>query len=491
MNIVIVGGGTAGWLTALFLSKNHPGHTYTLVESSDIGVIGTGEGSTGAFTGVIFNQMFPTGGDPADFVQFTGATPKLGIRFKGWVERDFYSPIDGSLLNEASPDPLILNSIVYDLKPHTVTRHGVRLEHNLTPFGDLDQLTWRDPPAWHFDGRLVGQWFKSLCSSVTCHEGKVVAVGSTAEGTVSSVTLDSGLVLPVDLIIDSSGFHSLFRRADDLVDDYSQYLPVNRALPFVLLNEDLTATPAYTDSIALKHGWVWRIPVGNRWGCGYVFDNNTQTVDGALAELAELYGTVEPVRDIRFTSSMLREPWRDNVIRIGLSGGFLEPLQATAIHTMIAQLHLLTFSLFRNRVDATVNEANRRAFNRYSQELRASFVDLINLHYKTGRTDSEFWRYMQTDQATTERNRDILAICKHRLPSSVDVPNRGFNAGINLLAPVIAGLGLVSKATAQRELEFTLEKNPYDLRITMESMRQGVLESSPYTMADFIRYYRS
>lgn len=488
MNILIVGGGTAGWLTALFLTKNHPDHTYTLVESSSMGVIGTGEGSTGALTGVVFNQLFATGGSPQEFVRATGARPKLGIKFKGWVASEFYSPVDGSLLNEASPDPLMLNSIVYDIPAHLATRHGVRLEHGLTPFTNVDTLSWADAPAWHFDGVKVGQYFKSLCPTVTSIDAQVTDITRTDTGAVASVALSTGRTLQPDLVIDCSGFNSLFRLSDEAVVDRSPYLPVNTALPFHMpLTQDV---PLYTQALALKHGWVWSIPVGDRMGCGYVFDRNHADPEQALAELALHFGPVEPIKQINFQSCQLAEPWKHNVIRLGLSGGFLEPLQATAIHTVIAQLSLLTFSLFRNRPDAMVNPANQIAFNRYSREMSDSFVDLINLHYKTGRTDSEFWRYMQTDQATTDRNREILTICQHRFPTVIDIPNRGFNAGINLLGPVIAGLGLVGKTVAAGELEFTLEKNPYDLRVTMNSMAQGVRESSPYNMADFLRVWR-
>lgn len=490
MNVIIVGGGTAGWLAALFLSKNHPMHTYTLIESSDIGVIGTGEGSTGALTGVIFNQMFPTGGSPVEFVKFTNATPKLGIKFSGWSKSDFFSPIDGSLLANSVPDALMLNSVVYDIPAHLATTNGVRLEHQLLPFTNINDLSYKDPSAWHFDGKLVGKYFKSLCNTVSSIDAKVINVLRDHQNNVTSIKLDNGQEVIADVVIDCSGFNSIFKLSDEGIEDYSTYLPVNCAIPFFLPNTDLDKTPLHTDAIALKHGWVWKIPVGDRFGCGYVFDKNTTTTDSALKEVEDLFGNIDPIKEINFKSAMLKKPWLNNVIRIGLSSGFLEPLQATAIHTVIAQLYMLTFELFRNDTDATVNPANQIAFNHYSNYLRNNFVDLINLHYKTGRTDSEFWKYMQTSESTTDKNKEILEISKYRFPNVRDLPNVGFNVGSNLLGPVIAGLGLVDKPTAKRELDFVLSKNPYDLRITLESMKQGVMENSPYSMQDFIRNFR-
>ena len=132
---------------------------------------------------------------------------------------------------------------------------------------------------------------------------------------------------------------------------------------------------------------------------------------------------------------------------------------------------------------------NRKSFNKYSKYLRENFVDLINIHYKTNRNDSEFWKYMNSDESTTDKNKEILEICQYRMPTARDLPNIDFNAGINLWGPVIAGLGLVDKTTARRELDFVLTKNPYDLRTTIYSMHQGVRENTPFTMNDYANSY--
>lgn len=490
MNIVIVGGGTAGWLAALFLSKMHPQHSYTLVESDDIGVIGTGEGSTGALHGVLTNTFHRLGCNIFDFIRDTKATPKLGIKFSGWVNHDFYSPIDGSLLNEHRPDPIILNAIVHNIPPHLTTFNGARMHFNLLPFRDLKSLAIADGGvAWHFDGKLVGKYFKSICNSVTSITAKVDSITRDNSGNVTTLHLDNNQTLTCDLVIDCSGFNSIFKQDSDSTTDYSKYLPVNCAVPFLLPNNDLSSTPSYTEAIALKHGWVWKIPVGNRFGCGYVFNNDTTSYESAMQEVEEKFGAVEPIKTIKFKSSMLTEPWKNNVIRIGLSGGFLEPLQATAIHTAIAQLYLLSLELVRNDLESTSNVSTRKSFNSYSKYLRENFVDLINIHYKTGRTDSEFWKYMSSNESTTDKNKEILEICQYRIPTARDLPNIDFNAGINLLGPVIAGLGLVSKDVAQKELDFVLTKNPYDLRTTIYSMHQGVRENTPFTMNDYVNSY--
>lgn len=489
MNIVIVGGGTAGWLSALFLSKAHPENNYTVIESSKTGVIGTGEGSTAAFQGVLSSNFFDFGCNTSDFVKFTNATPKLGIKFKNWTEKTFFSPIDGSIYHDQIPDPLMLYAIFNNISPHLTTRNGVRLEKNITPFLNLETLTYNNSVAWHFDGQKVGQYFKSICSNITVIDSIVKNISRDEFNNVSKIVLENQIIENIDLVIDCTGFNSLFKLESDGLCDYSKNLPVNCAIPFQIPNDDVENTDLYTEAIAMKYGWVWKIPVGDRYGAGYVFNSDMITTDQAIEEASKLF-KVTPIKIINFKSSRLEKFWNHNVIRIGLSSGFLEPLQATAIHTMIAQLHTLTFELFRHTKESTVHEGNRIAFNIYSAKLMDNFADLINLHYKTNRTDSEFWKYMNSDEASRPLVREILEISKYRLPSRRDLPNEEFNAGANLYTPIIAALNLVKKDAAKRELDFIESKIKLDYPAILEKIKSEVISTSNISMKDFIRYYR-
>lgn len=186
MKIVIVGGGTAGWLSALFMSKLHPNHEYTLVQDSSSGPIGVGEGSTGLLDDVVQNRIFDTGGDVHKFIEATGSVPKLGIEFKGWSNKDFFSPIDPSATFEYNPDILTLRCVERGIPAWKSSNMGLIYAHDRLPFYDIKDLDSDFSVAWHFDGNSVSEYFRSLCKNVNVVEGEIVKV-NRPYGFVTSV----------------------------------------------------------------------------------------------------------------------------------------------------------------------------------------------------------------------------------------------------------------------------------------------------------------
>ena len=206
MNITIVGGGTAGWLAALIISKRKPQHTVTVIESPTVGIIGAGEGSTGTMTNIIQNITFDYGCNEKEFVSFCDVTPKLGIEFVDWSgDKDYYiSPITGSYTASVPLDYAFLHSLstLPKNKLHLCSADGILIEHN------KDTLSQKDgPAAYHFDAHKVGKYFKKVCGDKVKHiELDVTEVTLSENGNIKSLKLSDGNLIESDFFIDATGF---------------------------------------------------------------------------------------------------------------------------------------------------------------------------------------------------------------------------------------------------------------------------------------------
>jgi len=470
MKIVIAGGGTAGWLSALFISKIYPEFQVELVESSKIGVIGTGEGSTGLLNDVLTNRIWNFGCNLDDFLKTTKSTPKLGIEFSNWGVDDFISPIDGSIGSGRSPDTLTLYSIANNLPSYIISMQGLRGVNMMTQFNDRHNIKNSiNGGAYHFDGQLVSQYFKSICDTVKIHDDKIVSFKQRPNGSISTLVCENTVIDNIDFIIDCLGFNSIFNKElkTDFLD-FSKNLPVNTAIPFQMENNDLTNTIPFTKSRAMDYGWMWQIPVGKRYGCGYVFNSDLISPEDAVIEVEKtLHRKITPIKTIKFTSGYLRNLWRNNVVAIGLSSGFLEPLQATAIHTVIAHLSMLCFDFLNHDSEQVQNYPGKDLYNQRAGQYYHDFADFINLHYQTPREDTEFWRYMKNESAT-DFVKNILSVCKARIPTHHDFNKYNFAAGASLWNPTIHALGIITSETAKKQLDFCQKKFYSDVKSTLE-----------------------
>jgi len=392
MKICIIGGGTAGWLSALWITKLCPGqHSVTVIESSKIGIIGAGEGTTGIFQHIIQNRWADFGINEADFMRETGATQKMGIEFVNWQgdSSSYIAPIDNTIeVSEYSDPVLIDHCITQGLdRVHLSTICGNLAEHNLSSV-DQDLKTTYGYNAYHFDGHRVGQYFKKiaepLCAAVI--DSEVTEVHSE-EGEIVSVDLANGTAVTADYWIDASGFARVIsRHLNTPWHSYSQYLTCDRAMPF-LLKHTKDIRPL-TVSHALSSGWMWQIPTQDRIGAGYVYDSRYLTDEAAQAEVEQLLGhPISPIKWIKFDPGRLDQFYTKNTMSLGLAGSFLEPLQATSIHTTVAQLSVWSK---QQQARITLEEANT-IIARVVDE----FADLIQLHYRSGRADTAFWQLQQ------------------------------------------------------------------------------------------------
>lgn len=465
MKICIVGGGTAGWLAALFISKVKPEHTVEIVESSSIGIIGAGEGSTGALVDVVSNRIWNFGCNELDFLKETGASLKYGIMHKGWtsdIDKTYFGPLGGT--NTAGS--LIDYAFAYGHgylgeKSHTTTALGLLVEHGYSNFSkDKFQFMRTNSVGYalHFDAWKVGQYFKKITTAlpnVSHTDAEVLNVNLTESGSIKSLNLSNGAVLEADFFVDASGFKRVLMTAlGEKWHSYQKNLPVNSAMPFILDYKDETELPdPWTTAWAQSSGWMWQIPQQHRKGCGYVFCDEFITPEQAHAEIEQSLGRkVEPIRVLKFDTGRLEHVWNKNCLAIGLCSAFTEPLEATSIHSTIVQLYSFVFEFLKPTLQETTNSSSMMLYNNRISKLYDDYKDFLVMHYMGGRTDSDFWRMIDTGATKTDKVSHLIKSAKSRIPSTGDVPDYFGSAGWGLWSFVMAGTNNLSSELCRKEL---------------------------------------
>ncbi|MBC7668205.1 MAG: tryptophan 7-halogenase [Gemmatimonadaceae bacterium] len=401
--IVIVGGGSAGWMTAAALARGlDRRYQIQVVESQDIGVVGVGEATIPPIR--LFNAML--GLDEAEFMRETQATYKLGIEFKNWggLGERYFHPF-GAYGLKAEMGHFFQYFLKLDREGGALALDDYSLCAQAAKGGRFDRQSDdpRDPmsifgSAYHFDTILYGQYLRRFAQGlgVVRTEGEVVRVDQDTEtGFVTAVRLKSGQSIEGDLFIDCSGFKGLLieqtLRAG--YEDWSSYLPMDRAAAVpCALNGPLSP---FTTSTAREAGWQWRIPLQHRVGNGYVYSSRFISDDAAVGTLLgnlESEPLAEP-RLLRFVTGRRRKIWDKNVVAIGLSSGFLEPLESTSIHLIQASIN----KLLQHFPDRRFSPANRETFNRRIHADMETIRDFLILHYHaTARDDAGLWSYVRT-----------------------------------------------------------------------------------------------
>lgn len=401
--IVIVGGGTAGWMAAAALGKilgSLPGLSIKLVESEAIGTVGVGEATIPQIHA--FNEML--GFDENEFVRQTHATYKLGIEFVDWrrVGHSYVHPFGSYGLDMLGIDfhhfwlKARLQGDPMPLDPYSIAAMAGKAGKFLHPTpqrpnSPLGKLGY----AFQFDASRYAAYLRrhAEASGVERIEGKVVEVLQDGEsGFVTEILLEDGARIEGELFIDCSGFRSLLlgQTLGVPFTDWSKWLPCDRAVAMPCALDGTAET--LTRSTARKAGWQWRIPLQHRIGNGHVYSSahmeEQEAVDILLANL-DGEALAEP-NHLRFRAGHYEKAWDKNVVALGLAGGFLEPLESTAIHLVQAGIARL-LTLFPTR------KFSQREIDRYNAENARDYLDIrdfLVLHYHaTDRDDSKFWRY--------------------------------------------------------------------------------------------------
>ncbi len=400
-NVVIVGGGTAGWMAAASLAHYFAKTdlAITLVESSEIGTVGVGEATIPA----IRDYYRSLGIDEFELMRATQATVKLGIEFKDWAERgvSFMHPFGlfGApardvpfhqywLKLRACGDQTDLGA--YSLAIALARANRFTRPHP-KPDSPLSVFDW----ALHFDAALFARYLReySLARGVVRLDRKVLEVNlRTGDGFIESITLNDGQRLAGDLFVDCTGFRGLLIEGAlrSGYEDWTQWLPCDRAIAVPCTNVE-PLTP-YTRATALEAGWQWRIPLQHRMGNGHVFCSQFIDEDEAAHRLLDnLEG--KPLAEpnvLRFTAGIRKKMWNKNCVSLGLASGFVEPLESTSISLIETGIEKLR----RLFPDKSFDPALEDEFNRTSRLEFERIRDFLIVHYRfSRRDDTPFWQH--------------------------------------------------------------------------------------------------
>ena len=408
--IVILGGGSAGWLTALYIQKIHPACDITVVEDPDRPPIIAGE--SGTITLVSFLKRL--GIDIDDFVRHTNATPKLGGRFKNWngVGHEFVHALQTDItpwLDEPNEyDPLSFNQTITNLhREHTsdtyvstIIANDIPLskafyayqfiDQNKVPFGgQADSLSIC--PMWHFESRAAAAYLKNIGISrnITLVEGKYKFSNQSELGNISSIVLDDDTVIAGDWFFDCSGFARLLlgNVLKEPLIDYSNFFPARAVVAWW----DKSDPSVTSNANAMEYGWSWNINLRHRSGNGYIYDPDHINLDQAVSEAEKFYGyKIDPIANFSFTPGIMKNTWKNNVIAIGLSGGFLEPLEANGVQVIIDTLWAVE-DLWKPTIRDDL-EQRQDLFNQRVVANTEDIRDFLSLHYRGHRRDTDFWK---------------------------------------------------------------------------------------------------
>lgn len=415
-NIVIVGGGSAGWMSAATLINFFPDTNISVIESPNIGTVGVGESTLGG----IRHWMHYLGIKEDDFMKHTNASYKMSIKFTDFYNKDagsFHYPFGEPVLNGAGEglNEWLGKKSVY---PETPVEDYCNTFFSAMPLinnnkynpnlnGELENFRSDIHVAYHFDAALFGAWLRdhySVPKGVNHIVDEVTQI-KTSELGIESLTLNSGTVINADLFVDCTGFKSMLLAGalNEPFISYADMLPNNRAwavqLPYV--NKEKELEP-YTNCTAIGHGWAWNIPLWSRLGTGYVYSDNYIDPEDAKEEYKQylmsnkmtIPRSREEVdllefKDIKMRIGIHERTWVKNVVAIGLSAGFIEPLESNGLFSVHEFLMKLVSCLDRGYV----TQWDRDTYNTAVLDLFNNLSEFVALHYALSvRDDTNYWQ---------------------------------------------------------------------------------------------------
>ena len=453
-DIGIIGAGTAGLISALILKKRFPNINITIIKSDDVGIIGVGEGSTEHWS----NFMGFCDFDMKQMLVHTGATFKYGVLFDGWTKEKYFHNV---------------NQIDQNRYGQYLAGYGYAFSNNIKRKEFTSGFAFEDridvtsfPNQYHFDTFKLNNFLIDQCKlrNIKIIEDFIKDV-EIKNNKIKSIT--GKKKYKFDFFVDATGFKRLLiSKLGAKYKSLNEYLPMNEAIAFQ--TPDTHYYSSHTLAKAMDAGWMWRIPVQGRWGNGYVFDNNYMTAEKAKIECEKyLKRKIEIRKNIKFEAGTLDKFWIGNCCAIGLSGSFVEPMEASSIGTSIQQ----TFILMHMISNYSQNTINR--YNKIMTGVIENIVDFVLLHYKVKKNNSKFWKNYKIN--LTDSLKDKLEIWKNRFPIRED-----FDGNYNLFtesnfAIVLEGIG-----------HFDKNKIKYEYNIQNDEIKNITKRK----MIDFLNYQK-
>lgn len=454
--ITIVGSGTAGTIVATAL-KRYWGDLVdiTLIFDHKNPNIGVGEGTTPA----IYDFIDFMGLSIEDLIRNTGTTVKLGIKFKSWTSdnkifyHNFHQDCD---INTSS------SQYNYFLAQEILREDNYQAELFDEYFTDNDKIpsTGLNSSAVHFDATQFSVYLRKLYQSqIEIIDGVITDV-IVKDNNIDKLILENGQEIKSDFYIDSTGFSKvLISKLNSEWVDKTDYLPLNRAIPCPI-KKTYDSIPPYTLAEATKNGWIWQVPLSYRFGSGYLYSSKFTSDDEARDDFSKwmMENHGEPMdsgRVIKFDTGYFNQSWSGNCLSVGLSSGFVEPLEATAIHIAVVQ----TFSFISHYSLNGVMEHSRKTYNKHISSLYEEILQFIRFHYFTRRTDSDFWKYME--ETTPEWIFELADKCKESFMIQNDIEYLSPSETMNLYSwsAISRGLGLFNKKSI---IDFLSDRNLYN-----------------------------
>ncbi|MFC3092768.1 tryptophan 7-halogenase [Alteromonas sediminis] len=450
-SILIVGGGTAGWIAANLIACKLPDFDVTVIESDDIGIIGVGEGSTPHL-----KLFFETIGiADHEWMPQCNATYKNGITFSGWSHKpgydSYFHPFE-TQVDDPFTVPLFFKNIQarmqgfdVDARPDRYFLESFLSQHHLGPLPD-DSFPFGVAFGYHFDSGLLGKFLTETAKKrgVKRVEGKISHVLTSASGAIHQVVLENGESITADMFIDCSGFRSLLLQDTLHVEFKSFKENLFNDAAVVLATPISSPLPVETKATALSNGWAWKIPLQNRFGNGYVYSsdyiNSTQAEHELRAHLGMLDSDTE-ARHLSMKVGRVEKHWHKNCVAVGLSQGFIEPLEATAIalslNTVLQFINCYQEGGFTNQYEDVFNQDINKRFD--------GIRDYVVCHYKANqRSDTEYWRDNAANPHISERLKAILHLWQNSGNFAAEMYQRNLYGSYNpkSWACLLAGYGV-------------------------------------------------
>ncbi len=503
---IVLGGGSAGWMTALFIQRNYKNVDITLIEDPGKPPIIAGESGTTTLTDFLLHLKI----DKDDFIKKVNATPKLGGRFVDWdgvgtefvhcLQTDFSPWLDDwseyiasakkeeltiggvreLLLGNHGRDIYLKTIVANEIPFEDIFYSGEFIRQGKVPFGAKTKIPCS--PMWHFESRAAAGYFKELGLSrgIKLIEGKFQVAGQDSRGNVSNVVLDDNRVIDADWFFDCSGFARLLldKTLKEPIVDYSNIFTADSVVAWW----DEPEPTVTTNATSMKYGWSWNINLRHRSGNGYLYSSDHITLDQAIDEAEKRFNKkINPVANFSFKPGMMHNSWKNNVVGVGLSTGFLEPLEANGVAVIIETLYALNDHWDPSGENSEYSKAR---FNHRTFSIVEDIKDFLALHYRNHRSDSEFWLDHQTNpDRVPDSLRDKLE--KFRLFYENRAPAPMFNGySIGAWLTVLEGLNVFDRSYLKKDLENKLELGRNVLNTTKSKYKNMV---TPFwTIEDWI-----